>query len=181
MPALQAAPRSISVRFGDELLQSGFTAVPNLVLSNYAALGMSSAEMLFTIQIWYHWWSKHDPHPSLKTIAGRMGVSRRQARTYAQSLRRKKLLIVRERYSENSGQTTSEYDFTPLLEEVRRHAGGVQEPQRPPRKDSSEGGRKNPSGTPRNNPSPEEDPQKEEEPSQKRQFEFSKGKDQGSR
>ena len=106
------------VRFGNELLQDGFTSVPNLVLTHYAILGVTAAEMMFSIHIWQYWWTEKDPYPALQTIADRMSVTRRQVRNYAQGLKAKGYLVVNERTDRGLGQLTSEYDFGPLLEAV---------------------------------------------------------------
>jgi DnaD N-terminal domain len=106
------------VRFGNELLQDGFTSVPNLVLTHYAILGVTAAEMMFSIHIWQYWWTEKDPYPALQTIADRMSVTRRQVRNYAQGLKAKGYLVVNERADQTLGQLTSEYDFGPLLEAV---------------------------------------------------------------
>src|SRR4051812_31799730 len=71
----QASPSNaykISVRFGDQILQAGFTSVPNLVLNHYAELGITPAEMMFIIHMWQFRWTERDPYPSLTTIADRM-------------------------------------------------------------------------------------------------------------
>jgi hypothetical protein len=57
------------VRFGNELLQDGFTSVLNLVLTHYAVLGITAAEMMFSIHVWQYWWTENDPYPALQTIA----------------------------------------------------------------------------------------------------------------
>jgi hypothetical protein len=109
----------LAVRFGDEILQAGFTVVPNLLLRYQVALGITASELNFILQVWSHWWDKHDPYPAMGTIAERMGQSRRQVNRYVESLRKKKHLIVRQRRSDQYGQITSEYDFAPLLETLR--------------------------------------------------------------
>ena len=106
------------VRFGNELLQDGFTSVPNLVLTHYAILGITAAEMMFSIHVWQYWWTEKDPYPALQTIADRMSVTRRQVRNYTQSLKQKGYLVVNERADPSLGQLTSEYDFGPLLDAV---------------------------------------------------------------
>lgn len=106
------------IRFGNELLQDGFTSVPNLVLTHYAMLGITAAEMMFSIHVWQYWWTEKDPYPALQTIADRMSVTRRQVRNYTQSLKQKGYLVVNERADPNHGQLTSEYDFGPLLDAV---------------------------------------------------------------
>jgi hypothetical protein len=105
----------IAVRFGDQVLQAGFTSVPNLILNRYAELGITPAEMMFTIHIWQFRWTQRDPYPSLTTIAHKMHVSWRQAHRYANSLKKKGFLIITSRQKPGRGQVTSEYDFEPLI------------------------------------------------------------------
>src|SRR4051812_4154409 len=146
----------IAVRFGDEVLQGGFTSVPNLVLNQYAELGISPAEMMFTIHVWQYWWTEKDPYPSLRAIAGKMNVSMRQVHNYAASLKKKGYLIVTQRYSPGQGQVTSEYDFAPLLQAVVKLIQAST-----PLKEISGGGVKEISGAPLNPTSHEEDAEKE--------------------
>src|SRR3712207_3956972 len=115
----------IVVRFGDELLQAGFTAVPNLVLRHYVALGITPTEMMFIIHIWQYWWNEKDPYPSLRTIAERMGISWRNAQRYVASLRQKGVLVVSPRFAAGLGQMTNEYDFSPLTQRVLAREGST--------------------------------------------------------
>ncbi len=111
-------PYSIAVRFGDAILQAGFTSIPNLVLDHYKALGMNDHELVFTIHVWRFWWTERDPYPSLRTVAEKMGVTWRQAHRYAQSLESKQLLRITHRLDDKQGRMTNEYDFSPLIEKV---------------------------------------------------------------
>lgn len=43
----------IAVRFGDRILEAGFTLVPNLVLNHYAELRITPAEMLRVFTLSY--------------------------------------------------------------------------------------------------------------------------------
>ena len=62
----------LAVRFGVEIMEDGFTSVPNLVLNHYAALGITGAEMLFIIHVWQFWWSEREkPHPPTRSLAER--------------------------------------------------------------------------------------------------------------
>jgi len=115
----------IVVRFGDELLQAGFTAVPNLVLRHYVALGITPTEMMFIIHIWQYWWNEKDPYPSLRTISDRMGISWRNAQRYVASLKQKAVLVVTPRFAAGLGQMTNEYDFSPLTHQVLAQEGLV--------------------------------------------------------
>lgn len=165
---IAAASYKLTIRFGDEILQAGFTSVPNLFLRYQARLNINAAELNFILQVWYHWWSDQDPYPSLATIGMRMGLSRRQVRRYSESLRDKGLLIVRERTTQGHGQVTSEYDFTPLLTQLRSLYQSEQSHNSPPRfplrtdltdlprTNLTEGGRTNLTEDPRSRMSPEE-------------------------
>ncbi len=158
----------ITVRFGDPIMQDGFTSVPNLVLNYYSRLGISQAEMLFIIHVWQFWWTEKNPFPALNTIAVRMNISRRQARNYVQSLKGKefteypdlRLLNVYDRFEPGRGQTSSEYDFSGLFQAIVLISQGR---SLTPRKNTSEGGRKFLSGAPRKPSSPEEDNGEENE------------------
>ena len=70
-----AADYAISVRFGDPILEHGFTTVPTLFLEHYADLGMTTNEAMFVIQLFSFWWGIPCPYPRLNTVAKRMGYS----------------------------------------------------------------------------------------------------------
>jgi hypothetical protein len=124
----------LSVRFGEEILARGHTAIPNLVLNYYVPLGLTGPELLFTIHVWQHWWSDRDPYPSLRTIASRMGISVRQAKRYVESLESKGFLRVVERFLPDGSQTTNEFDYSPLIHAVVKaaRADGALDPSAAP-------------------------------------------------
>ncbi len=159
---------SITVRFGSAVLEAGHTSIPNLVLEHYAELGVSTGELVFMTLCLQLKWSKGNPHPSLATIAQRMGVSRRQVRTYAAGLKARSLLTVEERIDPERGQLSSVYDFTPFLEAVVK----LEDNNRiPPGKDPSEGGRSFSSEGPGKDPSAlKEDKEQEDKVMQSSRF-----------
>jgi hypothetical protein len=133
-------------KFGEELMQGGFTSLPNLMMNLYAALGITSPEMMFILQMWTHWYEKQeDMHPALTTIALRMNVSRRQAGRYVQSLKTKSYhdpdtgyqsqpyVQVHERYAQDAGsQLSNQYNFSGFLDALlylARRCGLVQQTQ----------------------------------------------------
>ena len=149
----------ITVRFGDQIMQAGFTAVPNLLLNHYVALGISPTELVFIVHIWQYWWNAQDPYPALRTVGEKMGKDLRTARRYAEALKTKELLIVRERSAPGKGQITSEYDFAPLLARLLEQASGTrrsQEGSETPRSEMSGGGGTELTGAPRSEMSYEE-------------------------
>jgi hypothetical protein len=108
------------VRFGEAILDAGFTTVPNLVLRHFSALGITHSEMLFAVCVWQYWWTAKDPYPALGTIAAQLGVSYRQVHRYARGLEAKGFLKVTHRNGRHGEQLTSEYDFSGLIQAVLR-------------------------------------------------------------
>lgn len=108
----------IVVRFGDAILQAGFTSVPNLVLEHYAEVGISEGELVFTLHVWSFWWNRQLPYPSIATVAKRMNKSWRSVHRYAKGLEEKQLLKITPRYREDGGQTSSLYDFEPMINAI---------------------------------------------------------------
>ncbi len=143
-------PYSIAVRFGDAILQAGFTSIPNLVLDHYKTLGMNDHELVFTIHVWRFWWTERAPYPAIGTIAEKMGVHWQSAHRYAKALEKKGLLVMRERYSDNNAQVTSEYDFGPMIKKVLKLAEqkGFTPAEDPPNKTVRGGSNRNARGVP---------------------------------
>lgn len=118
----------IVVRFGEEILEKGFTAIPNLVLNYYRKIGIEFGEMMIIIHIWQFWWGRDNPYPSIEALARAMDVNKRTVKRYVASLATKMfttdennsfpLLIVYDRFNKDNSQTSNEYDFSNLLKAV---------------------------------------------------------------
>jgi len=146
---------SLKARWGDELLDRGSTPIANLLLDYYAELDITTEECMFIIHVFRFKWGEPHPFPSMRTIAQKMGRTKRSIQGYASSLEEKEFLIRRERDG-----TTSELDFSPLLTAIKQR--GVKNPSSPPVKDSSSPPMKNPSPVKINNI--QKEPEEEEEP-----------------
>jgi len=81
------------VRFGDDLLEAGFTAVPNLFLTNYRDLGISDGAALWVVHILRFKWTEDNPYPRRSSIP--MNANRDTQKRYAAELRRLGLLFTR--------------------------------------------------------------------------------------
>lgn len=92
--------------------------VPKPFLDHYSKLGISNQEAMFIVHLHYFWWAsamERDPHPSLGTIAKKMGCSWRQAHRYAMGLKEKGYLAITNRTMPGRGKVTNEYDLEPLV------------------------------------------------------------------
>ncbi len=109
--------QSLTARYSAPALAAGFTAIPNVVLDQHTALGISAAELTFAQHVTRYQCDLRAPFPAERTLAARMGKTTRQIRNYSASLRRKGFLRVIARFSPVTGrQTSNAYDFTPLIE-----------------------------------------------------------------
>ncbi len=93
---MDASQYRLDIRFDDELLDAGFTAIPNLLLQHYGDLGLSDAELTWVIHLLRFKWSKAAPHPKQKNIP--MACSEETKRRYAHHLRKAGLLFTRRIY-----------------------------------------------------------------------------------
>ena len=112
--------------------------MPTLFLHHYAHLKphpLSPGEALFVLHLMEFKWDAKAPFPGYKTLAGRMGLSDKMVRRYAQSLETKKYLnrVVR------VGRT-NRFDLTPLFDALSKAVDQEQkrDQKKAPRKSSKE-------------------------------------------
>jgi hypothetical protein len=100
-----------------ELFGKGYVPVPSLFLQHYARLipPLNSGEAMFVLQLMDFKWDAKHPFPGYKTIAKRMGVTDKMARTHAKNLETSKYLIRHMRVGR-----TNRFDLTPLFEALAR-------------------------------------------------------------
>lgn len=113
----QKANRSFADRWGGEelynaLFGKGYVPVPSLFLQHYARLNppLNSGEAMFVLQLMDHKWDAKHPFPGYKTIARRMGITDKMARTHAKNLETCKYLVRHMRVGR-----TNRFDLTPLF------------------------------------------------------------------
>ena len=102
-----------SVRWGTPYLEAGFTVIPNLILRNYARLGLTAQECMLVIHIASYKYenANSQAYPSVSTIAQEMGLSKRWVLTLLARIEQKGLLRIIRR----DGQP-SVYDISPLAQ-----------------------------------------------------------------
>lgn len=112
-----AAPDfSFQARWGDPVVDSGIAPIPMVFLNNYTKLGISPNQGMAIIHAFSYKWTSEDPFPSMGTIAGLMGKSRRQVIRYFNNLEERGFLIKTERVAENGSPLSCILNFKPLLE-----------------------------------------------------------------
>lgn len=101
---------SFDKKWSPAIAAHGFTALPNLLLKNYKALGITTPELRIIIAIELHRWDDKQPWPSIGTLASIAGITSRRARVLVTSLHDKALVIRSERDND-----TNTYSFEKLI------------------------------------------------------------------
>jgi len=128
---MDAGQYRLEIRFGDALLEDGFTPVPNLFRKHYADLGLSDAAAMWVIHLLSFKWSEKPCWPKQGGLP--MSANEDTRRGYARLYRRKGLLFTHRRYytretvpsdrPELAGKIESlEYYFDSLFHNVVRVA-----------------------------------------------------------
>jgi len=124
---------TLELRFGNAILEAGFTAVPNLFLQHYHHLGLSDSQAMWVIHLLRYKWTANAPFPRQSSLP--MTCSEKTRRRHAAHLRSRGLLFTRRIYHTNQTAPsthligklcTLEYHLDTLLHNVTRVADHIQ-------------------------------------------------------
>lgn len=113
------------VQIWGEILDEGFTSVPNILLRYRSKIGLKPKHIMLIIDIMSYKWDAGYPFPSYATLSQRSGVEERSVKRITQDLEELGLLVKTPRFdSETGAQVTTVFDFRPLvtklIEELNR-------------------------------------------------------------
>lgn len=107
------------VQIWGNILDEGFTSVPNILLRYRHNIGIKSQHLALIIDIMSFKWDTENPFPSYSTLARRAGVAERTIKRMTQDLEELDLLIRTPRFDDRTGaQITTIFDFRPLVEKL---------------------------------------------------------------
>ncbi|MGH7884932.1 MAG: helix-turn-helix domain-containing protein [Thermodesulfobacteriota bacterium] len=107
------------VQIWGEILDEGFTSVPNILLRYRKNLGIKPKHLSLIIDIMSFKWDSENPFPSYTTLAIRADMEERSIKRTMQELEELGLLIKTPRFDEESGaQITTIFDFRPLIKKL---------------------------------------------------------------
>lgn len=118
-------------KWGIELLEPGFTVVPNALLANVRALQLSATELAVLLQLLMYWWqADRPPFPPVRLLCDSLHMTRRTVQRALAALDDKGL-VQRERRETASGRRQSDrYHFTGLREKLKPYAASMAEDKR---------------------------------------------------
>lgn len=107
------------VQIWGEILDEGFTSVPNILLRYRSQIGLKPKHIMLIIDIMSFKWDKGSPFPSYSTLSLRAGVEERSIKRITQDLEELGLLVKTPRFDEDTGaQVTTVFDFRPLVQKL---------------------------------------------------------------
>lgn len=108
--------RKIEQKWGPALTQTGWTAIPNVIVQRQKALGLTPLDVNILLQLLAYWWEpKNLPHPSKQTIADAIGVHARTVQKRIAAMETAKFIKRIERRTSRNGSSTNRYDFSGLI------------------------------------------------------------------
>ena len=133
------AVRPVHEKWGAALNQSGFQAVPNVLLSAQNHLGLSTTDLVVVLHLNGYWWDRdRAPYPRPALIARKMGVHRRTVERSLKHLETMGLIERMETQSTQRGHVVRPISLIPLANRLGKIAGGSD--SRPPAKDAQSDG-----------------------------------------
>ena len=103
--------------------ETGFTAVPDILIRSQGQLKLSSTEMVVLLNILLHWWRDGEwPYPRVSTIGERMGTSRRTVERAIRSLQEKGLVVHRKSEPMGNGPAARRFDLSGLVDALQSRA-----------------------------------------------------------
>ncbi|NIT14602.1 MAG: hypothetical protein GTN99_10285, partial [Candidatus Dadabacteria bacterium] len=107
------------VQIWGEILDEGFTSVPNILLRYRSKIGLKPKHIMLIIDIMSYKWDAGYPYPSYSTLSQRSGVEERSVKRITQDLEELGLLVKTPRFDDETGaQVTTVFDFRPLVKKL---------------------------------------------------------------
>lgn len=114
--AMQASGK----KWGQEVMELGFTIIPSLLLQAQQRLGLNPTQLAVLLQLADYWWDEgRKPYPSKKALSERLGLSIRQIQRYIAELETAGLVQRIERRAAHKGKQSNFYDLSGLVARLK--------------------------------------------------------------
>jgi hypothetical protein len=121
--AKKASEKESRKKWGDELIDAGYTIFPSTLLKRQKALGLDPIHINILMFMFTYWWHADNlPYPSKKTIAEAIGVDPSTVRRRVKEMEGLKLLKRIERRVAHDRSDTNQYSFAGLIKVLKPYA-----------------------------------------------------------
>jgi len=108
--------KSISARWGQNVIKIGYCPVPSLLLRAQRRLGLNPSQLAVLMQIIEHWWdASRAPYPSKAELSDRLGIGERQIQRYISEMEQGGLLTRVAHFGDSGGRENNRYDLSGLV------------------------------------------------------------------
>jgi len=119
---LDTAP-VLTRKWGEQVIALGYTAVPDLLLSRMAALGLSPMDLVLLLQLMRYWWTAgQPPFPSKRSLAQAIGCSEKNVQKVMKSLEARGFVERIKRRRAADRNESNLYNLYPLVDRLREMA-----------------------------------------------------------
>lgn len=109
---------NITAAFGADLLVTGSTSIPNLLLRYYSKMGISDSEMILLIQLFRLRIEQNNLLPKASELSTCVNASLEQVQQMLKNLLAKEIISVVEYYDYGKNAVVQGIDFEPLYEKI---------------------------------------------------------------
>ena len=114
------AQRRLRQKWGEALMDAGYTVIPNAFLEFQHKLGLDAVDIAIIAHLVKHWWRADEPpYPSKKRIANALRLDPRTIQRRIAALEKRGLVRRETRMDATRGQRTNEYVLTGLIDMAR--------------------------------------------------------------
>ena len=120
-PTKPATTKALRDKWGKDLLETGWTGLPNVLIEKQHALGLDVIDLGIILHLVKHWWSAAEPpFPSKRRIAQAMGISERTVQRHIAAMEGKGY-VAREQRRLGGGRP-NRYHLDGLVAELKPFA-----------------------------------------------------------
>jgi len=121
--AKENAEDILKKKWGKNVVDLGWAAVPNILIDRQQALKINSVELNILLVLMKYWWSgKEMPFPSKKTIAETIGKDSTTVQRNIRNMEARGLLKRERRNWKSGGQSSNVYDLSGLIAQLKPFA-----------------------------------------------------------
>lgn len=124
-------------KFGRDVVDCGWTAVPNLLIEYQQRLELEPVELNIILILLKHWWRADDeaPYPSKKTLGEILNRDPSTVQKRVQALESRGLIKRMERTLPGKGRSSNGYDLSGLIAQLKALAKEEKERRQKQRED----------------------------------------------
>lgn len=123
LTAVKASEQESRKKWGNELIEAGYTIFPSTLLRRQSALGLDPIHVNILMLMFTYWWTADNlPYPSKNTMAEAIGVDPSTVRRRIKQLEELKFIKRIERRKANDRSDTNQYSFKGLIKALKPFA-----------------------------------------------------------